>query len=88
MANKSKATKAVLATLLATSAIVPAMAVSADTTTETKATEVATPTASKTIDFKVDADDALKRFIPTTGKLVERNGQQYINIELSDAVLA
>lgn len=88
MANKSKATKAVLASLLATSAIVPAMAVSADTTTETKATEAATPTASKTIDFKVDADDALKRFIPTTGKLVERNGQQYINIELSDAVLA
>ena len=88
MANKSKATKAVLASLLATSAIVPAMAVSADTTTETKATDAATSTASKTIDFKVDADDALKRFIPTTGKLVERNGQQFINIELSDAVLA
>lgn len=88
MANKSKATKAVLASLLATSAIVPAMAVSADTTTETKAAEAATPTASKMIDFKVDADDALKRFIPTTGKLVERNGQQFINIELSDAVLA
>lgn len=88
MANKSKATKAVLASLLATSAIVPAMAVSADTTTETKTTEAATSTASKTIDFKVDADDSLKRFIPTTGKLVERNGQQYINLELSDAVLA
>lgn len=88
MANKSKATKAVLASLLATSAIVPAMAVSADTTIETKATDAATSTASKTIDFKVDADDALKRFIPTTGKLVERNGQQFINIELSDAVLA
>lgn len=88
MANKSKATKAVLASLLATSAIVPAMAVSADTTTESKATEAATPTATKTIDFKVDGDDTLKRFIPTTGKLVERNGQQYINIELSDAVLA
>lgn len=88
MINKSKATKAVLASLLATSAIVPAMAVSADTTTETKATEAATPTASKTIDFKVEADDALKRFIPTTGTLVERNGQQFINIELSDAVLA
>lgn len=88
MANKSKATKAVLASLLATSAIVPAMAVSADTTTETKAAEAATPTASKMIDFKVDADDALKRFIPTAGKLVERNGQQFINIELSDAVLA
>lgn len=88
MANKSKATKAVLASLLATSAIVPAMAVSADTTTETKATDAATSTASKTIDFKVDADDALKRFIPTTGKLVEHNGQQFINIELSDAVLA
>ena len=88
MANKSKATKAVLASLLATSAIVPAMAVSADTTTETKTTEAATSTALKTIDFKVDADDSLKRFIPTTGKLVERNGQQYINLELSDAVLA
>lgn len=88
MANKSKATKAVLASLLATSAIVPAMAVSADTTTETKATDAATSTASKTIDFNVDADDALKGFIPTTGKVVERNGQQFINIELSDAVLA
>lgn len=88
MANKSKATKAVIASLLATSAIVPAMAVSADTTTETKATDAATSTVSKTIDFKVDADDALKRFIPTTGKLGERNGQQFINIELSDAVLA
>jgi|GEM_PF-494576 len=88
MANKSKATKAVLASLLATSAIVPAMAVSADTTTETKTTEATTSTTSKTIDFKVDADDSLKRFIPTTGKLVERNGQQYINLELSDAVLA
>ncbi|MGE7982839.1 S-layer homology domain-containing protein [Solibacillus sp. NPDC093137] len=88
MANKSKATKAVLASLLATSAIVPAMAVSADTTTETKATEAAISTATKTIDFKVDAEDALKRFIPTTGELVERNGQQFINIELSDAVLA
>lgn len=87
MANKSKATKAVLASLLATSAIVPAMAVSADTTTETKATDAATSTASKTIDFNVDADDALKGFIPTTGKLVERNGQQFINMELSDAVL-
>lgn len=88
MANKSKATKAVLASLLATSAIVPAMAVSADTTTETKATEAAISTATKTIDFKVDAEDALKRFIPTTGELVERNGQKFINIELSDAVLA
>lgn len=88
MANKSKATKAVLASLLATSAIVPAMAVSADTTTETKTTEATTSTTLKTIDFKVDADDSLKRFIPTTGKLVERNGQQYINLELSDAVLA
>ncbi|MCM3722405.1 S-layer homology domain-containing protein [Solibacillus isronensis] len=88
MANKSKATKAVLASLLATSAIVPAMAVSADTTTETKATEAAISTATKTIDFKVDAEDALKRFIPTSGELVERNGQKFINIELSDAVLA
>lgn len=88
MANNSKATKAVLASLLATSAIVPAMAVSADTVTETKAIEATTSTASKTIDFKVEADDSLKRFIPTTGKLVERNGQQYINLELSDAVLA
>lgn len=88
MANKSKATKAVLASLLATSAIVPAMAVSADTTTETKATDAETSTASKTIEFNVDANDALKGFIPTTGKLVERNGQQFINIELSDAVLA
>ncbi|MEK4128809.1 S-layer homology domain-containing protein [Solibacillus sp. FSL W8-0474] len=88
MVKKSKATKAVLASLLATSAIVPAMAVSAEVGGETTRTGEATTTAAaKTIDFKVDAPESLQRFIPTTGKLVERNGQQFINLELSDAVL-
>ncbi|WP_339215360.1 S-layer homology domain-containing protein [Solibacillus sp. FSL W8-0372] len=88
MVKKSKATKAVLASLLATSAIVPAMAVSAEVGGETTRTGETTTTApAKTIDFKVDALESLQQFIPTTGKLVERNGQQFINLELSDAVL-
>lgn len=87
--KKSKATKAVLASLLATSAIVPAMAVSAEVGGETTRTgEATTTTAAKTIDFKVDAPESLQRFIPTTGKLVERDGQQFINLELPDAALS
>ena len=88
MVKKSKATKAVLASLLATSAIVPAMAVSAEVGGETTRTvETTTTTAAKTIDFKVNAPESLQRFIPTTGKLVERDGQQFINLELPDAAL-
>ncbi|MBD8035635.1 S-layer homology domain-containing protein [Solibacillus sp. A46] len=88
MVKKSKATKAVLASLLATSAIVPAMAVSAEVGGETTRTGEATTTAAKTIDFKVNAPESLQQFIPTTGKLVEREGQQFINLELPDAALS
>ncbi|MEK4384917.1 NEAT domain-containing protein [Solibacillus sp. FSL W7-1464] len=85
MANKSTATKALLASLLATSAIVPAMAVSADTTTETKTTEAVT----KKIDFTLeDTTKHLANYIKGPGNLLEMNGQQYIEVLTSDAVLA
>ena len=84
MATKSKATKAVLASLLATSAIVPAMAVSADTGATTTSA-----TAAKTIDFKIeDTTKNLANYIKGPGNLVEMNGQQYIEILTSDAVIA
>lgn len=85
MATKSKATKAVLASLLATSAIVPAMAVSADT----GATTTSETAAAKTIDFKIeDTTGMLANYIKGPGNLIEMNGQQYIEILTSDAVLA
>lgn len=93
MAKKSQATKAVLASLLATSAIVPAIAVNAEVGGETtRTTEAVTTSAAvvKTIDFKVEAaqgSESLQRFIPTSGELVERNGQQFIQLELSESVL-
>lgn len=92
MAKKSKATKAVIASLLATSAIVPAMAVSAEVggtvTKSVEATTTSAPTA-KTIDFKVeDSTGMLAKYVPGTGNLVERNGQYYIQLNLADSVLA
>ena len=84
--KKSRATKTVLASLLATSAIVPAMAVSAADVTGTDAT---TSTATKTIDFKVEeASGMLARFVKGPGELTERDGQKYIKLNLTDAVLA
>ncbi|MGN7477122.1 S-layer homology domain-containing protein [Solibacillus silvestris] len=90
MAKSSKATKAVLASLLATSAIVPAMAVSAEAGGETTRTgEAATAAAAKTIDFKVeDATGQLAKYVPGTGNLVERGGQKYIQLNLAENVLA
>ena len=80
MAKKTKATKAVIASLLATSAIVPAVAVSAAD---------ATP-AAKTIDFKLE--DSLGGTIATIikgpGNLVELEGKQYIQVELPSTLVA
>ena len=92
MAKQSKATKVVIASLIATSAIVPAMAVSAEVGgTVTKSTDTTTTTtaATQTIDFKVeDATGMLAKYVPGTGTLVERNGQKYIQLNLAENVLA
>ena len=99
MTKQSKVTKAAIASLLATSAIVPAIAVSADTngtqtvngtdaTTRT-VDAVTTAAATKTIDFKVEeASGMLAKFVKGPGELTERDGQQYIKLNLSEAVLA
>ncbi|MGE7022843.1 S-layer homology domain-containing protein [Solibacillus cecembensis] len=100
MAKKSKATKAIIASLLATSAIVPAMAVSADvdgsvkvngTDATSRSVEAVNTSAkaTKTIDFKVeDATGMLAKYVPGTGSLVEREGQKYIQLNLTEQVLA
>ncbi|MEG0470946.1 MAG: S-layer homology domain-containing protein [Solibacillus sp.] len=100
MSKKSKATKAIIASLLATSAIVPAMAVSADvdgsvkvngTDATSRSVEAVNTSAqaTKTIDFKVeDATGMLAKYVPGTGSLVEREGQKYIQLNLTEQVLA
>lgn len=91
MAKKSQATKAVLASLLATSAIVPAIAVNAEVGGETTRAVDATTTSAavaKTIDFTNNAPATLQSFIPKSGKLVTRDGQQFIQLELDAAFLA
>ena len=100
MAKNSKATKAIIASLLATSAIVPAMAVSADvdgsvkvngTDATSRSVEAVNTSAqaTKTIDFKVeDATGMLAKYVPGTGSLVEREGQNYIQLNLTEQVLA
>lgn len=55
MTKKSKVTKAVLASLVATSAIVPAIAVNAEVGGEvTRTVETTSAAVTKTIDFKVE----------------------------------
>ena len=100
MAKKSKATKTIIASLLATSAIVPAMAVSADvdgsvkvngTDATSRSVDAVNTSAqvTKTIDFKVeDATGMLAKYVPGTGSLVEREGQKYIQLNLTEQVLA
>lgn len=90
----AKATKTVIASLLATSAIVPAMAVSADEVTTTSAptavetTTAEAPAAVKTIDFTVEeASGMLARFVKGPATLVERNGVEYMQLNLEPAVL-
>lgn len=80
---KKRNTKLALASLMAVSAITPVVA-SADTngsvTTEAQVT--------KTIDFTVQEETGmLANFVKGPGTLVERSGQQYIQLNLSDAVL-
>ena len=86
MAKKSQATKAVLASLLATSAIVPAIAVNAEVGGEVTRTTEATTTsaaATKMIEFTIeDPTGMLKNYIPTSGELMEREGKKLIKIDI------
>lgn len=82
----AKATKAMIASVLATTAIVPAIAVSANDATTTSVTTTA---AAQTINFSVEeATGMLARFVTGPATLVEREGVQYMQLNLSDAVLA
>ncbi len=90
MAKKRK-TKLALASLMAVSAIAPVVA-SADTngsvTTEAGTSRSTEAQVTKTIDFTVQEETGmLANFVKGPGTLVERNGQQYIQLNLSDAVL-
>ena len=79
-------TKIALASLLAVSAISPVVA-SADTPATT--TTTTTQAAAKTIDFTVqEASGMLARFLTSPAALVERNGQQYMQLDLSASVLS
>lgn len=86
MSNKRN-TKLALASLLATSAIVPAIAVSAEEgNTVTPISETTTPAASDVVNFTVD-NAALAKYLPTSGKLFTRNGQNYISLDLEKTTL-
>ena len=88
---KKRNTKLALASLMAVSAIAPVVA-SADTngsvTTEAGTSRSTEAQVTKTIDFTVQEETGmLARFVKGPGTLVEQNGQQYIQLNLSDAVL-
>ncbi|KGR83885.1 NEAT domain-containing protein [Lysinibacillus odysseyi] len=96
--TKNRNTKVALVALMAVSAITPA-AVSAnagetqnvngtDATTKNTAAP-ATETAVRTIDFTLtDETGMLSRYVKSPGKLIEREGQYYIQPEISEAALA
>lgn len=93
---KNRNTKMALATLMAVSAITPA-AVSANvgetqsvngTDATTKATAPTTETAERTIDFTLtDETGMISRFVKGPGKLIEQEGQYYIQPEISESAL-
>ena len=88
---KKRNTKLALASLMAVSAITPVVA-SADTngsvTTEAGTSRSTEAQVTKTIDFKVEDDSKmLANYVKGPGTLVEQNGQQYIQLNLSDALL-
>ncbi|MGM9944226.1 MAG: endoglucanase, partial [Lysinibacillus sp.] len=88
---KKRNTKLALASLMAVSAITPVVA-SADTngsvTTEAGTSRSTEAQVAKTIDFTVQEETGmLARFVKGPGTLVERSGQQYIQLNLTDAVL-
>lgn len=81
---KSRATKMALASLMATSAIVPAMAVSANigetiNVNGTEATTRSTPDGEYTINFTItDTTNHLAKYITGPAKMVITNGKMYI----------
>lgn len=88
---KKRNTKLALASLMAVSAITPVVA-SADTngsvTTEAGTSRNTEAEVAKTIDFTVQEESGmLAKFVTGPGALVEQNGQQYIKLNLSDAML-
>lgn len=89
--SKKRNTKLALASLMAVSAIAPIVA-SADTngsvTTEAGTSRSTEAQVTKTIDFKVEEETGmLAKYIPGTGTLVEQGGQQYIQLNLTEAML-
>lgn len=89
--SKKRNTKLALASLMAVSAIAPVVA-SADTngsvTTEAGTSRSTEAQVTKTIDFKVEEETGmLAKYIPGTGTLVEQGGQQYIQLNLTEAML-
>lgn len=88
---KKRNTKLALASLMAVSAIAPVVA-SADTngsvTTEAGTSRSTEAQVTKTIDFTVEEKTGmLANFVKGPGTLVERSGQQYIQLNLSATVL-
>lgn len=82
----AKATKTVIAAVLATTAVVPAITVSANEATTTSV-EVTT-TSAQTIDFTLqEPTGRLASYVKGPATLVERNGAQYMQLNLSDAVM-
>lgn len=89
--SKKRNTKLALASLMAVSAIAPVVA-SADTngsvTTEAGTSRSTEAQVTKTIDFAVDEKSGkLANFVKGPGVLHELNGQQYIELDLSETVL-
>lgn len=89
---KKRNTKLALASLMAVSAIAPVVA-SADTngsvTTEAGTSRSTEAQVTKTIDFTIQEETGMvENFVKGPGTLVEQNGQQYIQLNLTDAMLA
>ena len=86
----SRATKIVLASLLATSATVPALVSAEVGGTVTRTGEaVTTSEAADTINFTITDDkNMLSRYIKGPGTLVEIKGQKYISLTIDEATLA
>lgn len=89
--KKSRATKTVLASLLATSAIVPAMAVSADvngsqTVTGTEATTRTVQDGVYTANFKIDNAE-LAKYVKGPAIVTIKEGKTYVNFNISESMI-
>lgn len=89
--KQSRTTKAVLASLLATSAIVPAMAVSADTTGSqnvngTDATTRTVPDGKYTADFTIDNAEVAK-YVKGPAIVTVKDGKYYVDYNVSASMI-